>query len=57
MADDTTSSNATDLPKTPQNDSRFLSAESIPTQEGLRDAAPVAGRPVMLPGRRPLFRN
>jgi hypothetical protein len=41
MADDTTFLNAKDLPKMPQNDSSFLSAENIAQQEARRDAAPV----------------
>ncbi len=57
MADDRTAFNAKDFPKTPQNDSSFLSAEDNLLQEARRDAASYAPRSDAPPGRKPLFRN
>jgi hypothetical protein len=57
MADDTTSSNAKDLPETPYTELSFLNSEEIAEQEVRHDAAPVAPHPKTVPGRRPLFRN
>ena len=56
MADDTTSLNVNDLPKTPHAKLSFLNSEDVAKQETGRDAAPAAPRPETAPGRRPLFR-
>ena len=57
MVDNTTSSNAKDLPEMLQKELNLLNSKDIEKQQPRLDAAPAPSHREAVPGRRPLFRN